>query len=96
MQNKTYTLILQVLFNCWHETRLELFLDFGLRMAARSPAEQTFLTQLCAGGTMSYLATEKAVAGESYSACLYCNEVSPAGGQQLVEETLTSLNALWA
>jgi len=73
----------------------ELFLDYGLRMVARSPALQTFLVQLAAGGPTSYLATQKAVAGESYSACLYCNEVGPEGGQQLVEETVATLNALW-
>jgi hypothetical protein len=64
-------------------------------MIARSPAQQTFLVQLAAGGTPSYLATEKAVQGESYSACLYCNEIGPEGGQQLVEETVATLNALW-
>ncbi|MHB9105672.1 MAG: hypothetical protein ACYDCO_01335 [Armatimonadota bacterium] len=74
----------------------ELFLDYGLRMVARSPALQTFLVQLTAGGPTSYLATEKAVAGESYSACLYCNEVGPEGGQQLVEETVNTLNQLWS
>lgn len=74
----------------------ELFLDFGLRMIARSPATQTFLAQLCAGGTASYLATERGAAGESYSACVYCNEVSPQGGQQLVDETVKDLKALWA
>ena len=74
----------------------ELFLDFGLRIVGRSPAVQTFLVQLAAGGQPSYLATEKAVQGESYSACLYCNEVSPTGGQQLVEETLKTMNELWA
>lgn len=73
----------------------ELFLDFGLRIVARSPALQTFLVQLTAGGTPSYLATRKAVDGESYSACLYCNEIGPEGGQQLVEETVASLKALW-
>lgn len=74
----------------------ELFLDYGLRITGRSPALQTFLVQLAAGGPTSYLATQKAVEGESYSACLYCNEVGPDGGQQLVDETVNTLNALWA
>lgn len=73
----------------------ELFLDYGLRITGRSPALQTFLVQLAAGGKGSYLATGKAMAGESYSACLYCNEVSPVGGQQLVEETLKTMHELW-
>lgn len=74
----------------------ELFLDFGLRIVGRSPAIQTFLVQLAAGGQPSYLATHRAVQGESYSACLYCNEVSSDGGQELVEETLKTMNELWA
>lgn len=74
----------------------ELFLDYGLRMLGRSPAQQTFLVQLTPFGVPSYLATEKAVHGESYSACLYCNEVGPEGGQQLVDETVASLETLWA
>ena len=73
----------------------ELFLDFGLRIVARSPAVQTFLAQLAAGGHGSYLATQKGEAGGGYSACLYCNEVGSAGGQQLVEETLKSMGELW-
>jgi hypothetical protein len=73
----------------------ELFLDFGLRITGRSPAVQTFLVQLAAGGWGGYLATAKGVAGESYSACLYCNEVGPEGGQQLVEETLKTMHELW-
>ena len=73
----------------------ELFLDYGLRITARSPALQTFLAQLAAGGNASYLATRRAVEGESYSACLYCNEVGPEGGQVLVEKTLELLRGLW-
>jgi len=74
----------------------ELFLDYGLRITARSPAVQTFLAQLAAGGWGGYLATRKAEEGESYSACLYCNEVGSEGGQQLVEETVKTMNELWA
>jgi hypothetical protein len=73
----------------------ELYLDYGLRMTARSPAVQTFLVQLAAGSWAGYLPTRKAVEGESYSACLYCNEVGPEGGQQLVEETLNAMQLLW-
>lgn len=73
----------------------ELFLDYGIRMMARSPAVQTFLVQLAGGGDGSYLPTQKAQEGESYSACLYCNTVSPEGGQKLVEETVKSMNDLW-
>ncbi|MCE9615929.1 MAG: hypothetical protein K8T26_16785 [Lentisphaerae bacterium] len=73
----------------------ELFMDYGHRIVARSPAVQTFLVQLAAGGRASYLPTARAEAGESYSACLYCNEVGSAGGQKLVEETVHAIQALW-
>jgi hypothetical protein len=71
----------------------ELFLDFGVRITAQSPAVQTFLVQLAGEG--SYLATQKATEGEGYSACLYCCEVGAEGGAQLVEESVKAINALW-
>ena len=73
----------------------ELFPDYGTRIIARSPAVQTFLVQLAAGGAGSYLATQRAIEGESYSACQYCNTVGPEGGDQLVRETVKSIHALW-
>jgi len=76
--------------------RFELFLDYGLRVKARSPFLQTFIVQLAGGGeyTASYLPTERAVAGRSYGANVYDNEAGPEGGQQLVEETLKALEEL--
>lgn len=73
----------------------ELFSDYGIRIQARSAATQTFVVQLCAGGSPSYLPTKLAQKGESYSACLYCNEVGPEGGDVLVEETLRLINSTW-
>jgi len=77
--------------------RFELFLDYGLRIKARSPFVQTFVVQLAAGGenTGTYLPTEKAVKGRGYSAVIYDNEIGPEGGQQLVEVTLKTLKELW-
>jgi hypothetical protein len=77
----------------------ELFMDFGERIQARSPAVQTFTIQLAgrgveAGGT--YLSTERASKGGGYSACVYCNPVGFKGGQELVEESLNAINKLWA
>jgi hypothetical protein len=71
----------------------ELYTDFGLQMKARSPALQTFVIQLAGPG--SYLASERAVRGGGYSAIAECNEVSPAGGQVLVDRTVEQLNVLW-
>lgn len=72
----------------------ELFLDFGLRIEARSPALQTFCVQLAGNGT--YLPTERAVSGKSYGAGASSNAVGPEGGQELVEATLAGLEALFA
>ncbi len=73
--------------------QFELFTDYGLRIQARSEAVQTFVIQLAGPG--SYLPTEKAVAGGSYSAVVESNKVGPEGGQILVDRTLELINSLW-
>lgn len=73
----------------------ELYLDYGVQMKARSPAEQTFLIQLAAGSA-KYLPTAKAIEGGSYSALPVSNSVGPEGGQVLVEETVRAIHAQWA
>jgi hypothetical protein len=70
----------------------ELYLDYGIRIKARSPAVLTFLVQLSCQHC-GYLPTEKAVQGGGYSADKFV--VGPKGGQVLVEETVSCLNALW-
>jgi hypothetical protein len=70
----------------------ELYLDYGVRMKARSKAVLTFVVQL-SGQTSGYLPTAKAVAGGGYSADKYI--VGPEGGQVLVEETVKRINAMW-
>ena len=74
--------------------RVELFIDFMHRIQARSPFVQTFVVQLTADprGRGSYLATERAQKNKGYSATPYCNQVSPKGGQLLVEQTLKMLD----
>ncbi|MBN2448937.1 MAG: hypothetical protein JXR77_01025 [Lentisphaeria bacterium] len=77
--------------------RFELYMDFQHRMQARSPFEQTFIIQLAGqpgndGGT--YLCTERGAWGRGYSASMFCNLVSPQGGQELVEETLRVLREI--
>ena len=78
--------------------RFEFYLDYGVRIEARSPAQQTFVVQLTSGGkyTGTYLPTARSLAGGSYGAGPYSNEIGPEGGQQLVEHTLRMLNELWA
>jgi len=76
----------------------ELYMDYQHRIQARSPFEQTFIVQLCGqpkGYVIgSYLATERGVKNKGYSASQFCNQVSPAGGAQLVEETVAELKKL--
>ena len=78
--------------------RYEYFLDFGIRIKARSPAVQTFVVQLATDrhGTGTYLPTERAIAGKGYGGGAYDNEVGPEGGQTIVEETVKILNELWS
>jgi len=71
----------------------ELFTDYGVQIKARSPALQTFVIQLSGGG--SYLPTERAIAGGSYSAIPQSNRVGPPGGQVLVDESVKLIQSLW-
>jgi hypothetical protein len=73
----------------------ELYLDFGLRIKARSKALQTFLVQL-ACACDGYVPTQKAVDGGSYGAEVASNKVGPDGGQVLVERTVEMIDRLWA
>ena len=77
--------------------RFELFLDFGIRIKARSPAVQTFLIQLAANDKWcgTYLPSERAVANKGYGGSVYDNEVGPDGGRMIVEETIKMLKELW-
>ena len=72
----------------------ELFLDYGNKIKACSPAEQTFLVQL-ANGAEGYLPTEKAERGGHYSAFVSSGMVGHQGGNQLVDETLQHLRELF-
>lgn len=72
----------------------EYYLDFGMRIKARSPAVQTFLIQLAGSGT--YVPTERAVAGKSYGAVPASTPIGPEGGRELAEWTVAALKALWS
>lgn len=73
----------------------ELYIDYGLRLKARSPAEQTFVVQL-ACDSLGYLPTERGVAGGHYSAEIMSNLVGPEGGRRLVERTVEALQGIWS
>ncbi len=70
----------------------ELYLDYGIRIEARSRAALTFLVQLSCQHS-GYLPTEKAIRAGGYSADKFV--VGPRGGQVLVDETVRCINALW-
>ena len=70
----------------------ELYLDYAIRIYARSPAAPTLLVQL-SGGASGYLPSDRAVPGGGYSADKF--RVGPEGGQVLVEETVRQINTLF-
>jgi hypothetical protein len=73
----------------------ELYLDYGLRIRARSPAPITLHAQLScdAGG---YLPTARAVGAGGYGALVANGTVGPEGGDALVEGILEALRRLFA
>ncbi len=73
----------------------ELFLDYGNQIRARSLAKQTFIAQLSCD-CLSYLPTEKAEQGSHYSAYVSSGKVGHIGGEQLVRQTLTEINDMFA
>jgi hypothetical protein len=73
----------------------ELFVDYGLRIKARSPAVQTCVVQLTAD-CAAYLPTERAVRGGGYSARIDDGVVGPEGGKLFVEQTTRILQEMWA
>ncbi|MCX6984781.1 MAG: hypothetical protein NT118_08540 [Lentisphaerae bacterium] len=74
--------------------RFEYFLDYGLRIKARSKAIQTFMIQLAGNGT--YLPTERAMKGGGYGAYIASTPIGPDGGQMIVEECLRNMDELFA
>lgn len=72
----------------------ELFLDYGLRIKAQSPAAQTLTVQLACGRGM-YLPTEAALERGSYGAMPAVCQVGPEGGDTLVAETLSLIRRLF-
>lgn len=73
--------------------RFEYFVDFGLRIKARSKALQTFVVQLAGNGT--YLPTTRAMQGGSYGAYIASTPIGAEGGQRIVEEELRMINNMF-
>ncbi len=83
----------------------ELYVDYGVQIQARSPADQTFLIQLASPlGDGYYVPTPRAVAAgcfsekvmDNYSATVMTNIVGPKGAQTLVDRTVEAITELWS
>ncbi len=72
----------------------ELYVDYGVRIKARSDATLTLISQLTSGSA-KYLPTADAVRQGGYSAEPGSVVVAPEGGRHLVDETVDGLNRLW-
>ena len=74
----------------------ELYVDYGVQIQARSPAEQTVLIQLAAPLDFAYyVPTPRAIAAGGYSAEVTHNLVGPDGAQVLVDRTVEAISELW-
>lgn len=71
----------------------EMYVDYGTRIKGRSPAVQTFVTQLA--GSASYLPTTRAVDGGGYGAISRSCIVGAEAGDKVVKVTLELLQDLW-
>ncbi len=72
----------------------ELFHEYGLRIKARSKADQVFIAQLSNGGG-GYLPTRRAIEGGSYSSKPASTTCGPDGGDALVAKTLETINKMF-
>ncbi|WP_197440627.1 neutral/alkaline non-lysosomal ceramidase N-terminal domain-containing protein [Polystyrenella longa] len=70
----------------------ELYLDYGVRIQARSPAVMTMTIQL-SSGLCGYLPTRPAVSGGGYSAEKFV--IGPDGGDALVEQSVEGIQGLF-
>jgi hypothetical protein len=74
--------------------RFEYYLDFGVRIKARSKAVQTFIIQLAAGEG-GYLPTKRALEGGSYGAFIASTPIGPDSGQVIVENQVKTINKMF-
>ena len=71
----------------------ELFMDYSMRIKARSAAAQTMLVQLTGRGF--YLPSRRAVEGGGYGAMPAVSQVGPEGGDELVSHTVRAIGGLF-
>jgi hypothetical protein len=72
----------------------ELYLDYGMRIKARSPAIQTFIVQLAGPG--SYVPAARSIAGGAYGAVPASTEIGVEGAETLVEWSVRTLEEIMA
>ena len=72
----------------------ELYLDYGLRIRARSPAALTLHAELSCDEA-GYLPTARAVAAGGYGALIANGSIGPEGGQLLVESIVAEIQRLF-
>jgi len=72
----------------------ELYIEYGMRMRARSKAIHTFIAQLTDDGA-GYLPTPEAVLAKSYSTGVGSCLVSCEGGEMLTETSIRMINSLF-
>jgi hypothetical protein len=99
LQQKTSTVkfhstILRISNAAFCSNPFELFVEYSLRIQARSKASHVFVGQL-ANGTTGYLPTSAAIAGGSYSSKPASTLVGPEGGTILTEKTIEAIDKLW-
>lgn len=72
----------------------EYYLDYGIRIKARSAAEQTFIVQLAGWGT--YVPARRALAGNSYGATPASNPIGAEGGEMMTEWAIGAIAEIFA
>ncbi|MBX7122166.1 MAG: neutral/alkaline non-lysosomal ceramidase N-terminal domain-containing protein [Opitutaceae bacterium] len=72
----------------------ELYLDFGQKLQARSPAKRTFIVELACDAA-GYLPTARAAKAGGYGSLIINGKVGPDGGALLVEASLQAIQSLW-
>jgi hypothetical protein len=72
----------------------ELFVEYSLRIRARTKPLNVFICQLT-NGSLGYLPTDTAIAGGSYSSKPASTLVGPRGGDLLTEAFIKEINDFW-